>query len=133
MKNGKAAPGSVGKFYIEIDPTTTEVSFIYEITLDTSSLNNSEFQISSVAEVNGKSFIRTSENTYVGIVPLNEIKTNTKYKVEVNIVWNNNEENNEADYKLGSKADIEIDIPVSVLVRQYDGSETFTEYNEESV
>ena len=133
VKEGKAAPGSVGKFYIEIDPTTTEVSFIYEITLDTSSLNNSEFQISSVAEVNGKSFIRTSENTYVGIVPLNEIKTNTKYKVEVNIVWNNNEENNEADYKLGSKADIEIDIPVSVLVRQYDGSETFTEYNEESV
>ena len=79
VKEGKAAPGSVGMFYIEIDPTATEVSFLYEITFDTSSLNNSEFEISSVREVNGKQFIRISENTYVGIVPLSEIKTNTKY------------------------------------------------------
>ena len=49
------------------------------------------------------------------------------------VVWNNNEDNNEADYELGSKADLEIDIPVSVTARQYDGSETFTEYNEDSV
>lgn len=133
VKVGKAAPGSVGKFYIEIDPTNTEVSFLYELTLDTSSLNNSEFQITNVKEVNGKTFLRTSENTYVGIVPLNEIQTSTKYKIEVNVIWNNKEENNKADYELGSRADLEIDIPVTVVVRQYDGSETFTEYNEDSV
>ena len=133
VKEGKAAPGSVGMFYIEIDPTATEVSFLYEITFDTSSLNNSEFEISSVREVNGKQFIRISENTYVGIVPLREIKTNTKYKVKVDVTWNNNDDNNEADYELGSKADLEIDIPVSVTARQYDGSETFTEYDEDSV
>lgn len=133
VKEGKAAPGSKGKFYIEIDPTTTEVSFLYEITLDTSSLNNSEFQITNVREVNDKQLIRISENTYVGIVPLKEIQAKTKYNVEVSVIWNNNEANNEADYELGSRADLEIDIPVMVEVRQYDGTETFTEYNEGSV
>lgn len=133
VKSGKAAPGSVGKFYIEIDPTTTEVSFLYEITFDTSSLNNSEFQIINVSEIHGKNFIRTSENTYVGIVPLKEIRANTKYKIEANVIWNNKEENNKADYELGSKADMKIDIPVSINVRQYDGSESFTEYNKDSV
>ncbi|MCI6265674.1 MAG: hypothetical protein MR598_02360 [Erysipelotrichaceae bacterium] len=133
VKTGKAAPGSVGKFYIEIDPCQTEVSFLYEITLDLSKLENSEFQISEVKEVNGKNLIRTGEYTYVGIIPLTEIQANTKHKVEVSVVWNNKEENNEADYELGSRADLEIDIPVTVVARQYDGTENFTEYNEGSV
>lgn len=133
VKAGKSAPGSVGKFYIEINPCQTEVSFLYEITLDLSKLENSEFQISEVKEVNGKNLIRTGEYTYVGIIPLAEIQANTKHKVEVSVVWNNKEENNEADYELGSRADLEIDIPVTVVARQYDRTENFTEYNEGSV
>lgn len=133
VKTGKSAPGSVGKFYIEIDPCQTEVSFLYEITLDLSKLENSEFQISEVKEVNGKNLIRTGEYAYVGIIPLTEIQANTKHKVEVSVVWNNKEENNEADYELGSRADLEIDIPVTVVARQYDRTENFTEYNEGSV
>lgn len=133
VKEGKAAPGSIGKFYIEIDPTTTEVSFLYEITLDISSLNNSELQIQDVKELNGKNLIRTKENTYVGIVPLKEIQTGNKYKIEVSVIWNNKEENNEADYALGSKGNEKINIPVVIETRQYDGTESFTEYNEGSV
>lgn len=133
VKEGKAAPGSVGTFYIEIDPTTTEVSFLYEITLDTSSLNNTEFQIQSVREVNGKTFIRTNENTYVGIVPLREIQASTKYRVEISVIWNNKEENNEADYKLGSMANTGINLPIKIEARQYDGTEVITEYKEDSV
>ena len=133
VKEGKAAPGSVGTFYIEIDPTTTEVSFLYEITLDTSSLNNTEFQIQSVREVNGKTFIRTNENTYVGIVPLREIQASTRYRVEISVIWNNKEENNEADYKLGSMANTGINLPIKIEARQYDGTEVITEYKEDSV
>lgn len=132
VKTGKSAPGSIGKFYIEIDPCQTEVSFLYEITIDIDSLENSEFQINNVKEINGKSLIRTAKNTYVGIVPLTEIQANTKHKIEVSVIWNNKEENNQADYELGSRADLEIDIPVTVLARQYDGSETFEEYSEGS-
>ena len=48
VKEGKAAPGSVGVFQIEIDPTDTQVSFIYTIDINTSKLNNSEFIIQRV-------------------------------------------------------------------------------------
>ena len=38
VRAGKAAPGSVGTFEINVDPTDTEVSFLYEITIDTSGM-----------------------------------------------------------------------------------------------
>ena len=130
VRSGKAAPGSTGNFTIEIDPTNTDVSFTYELTIDTSSLENDEFIISRVRETNGNEFIRTSENTYVGIARLNNNKNGRKYNVEINITWNNNEENNESDYELGKKAELEVNIPVSLNIEQSTGIETFTEYQE---
>lgn len=130
VRSGKAAPGSTGSFTIEIDPTNTDVSFTYELTIDTSSLENDEFIISRVRETNGNEFIRTGENTYVGIARLNNNKNGRKYNVEINITWNNNEENNSSDYELGKKAELEVNIPVSLNIEQYTGIETFTEYQE---
>ena len=130
VRSGKAAPGSTGSFAIEIDPTNTDVSFTYELTIDTSSLENDEFIISGVRETNGNEFIRTGENTYVGIARLNNNKNGRKYNVEINITWNNNEENNSSDYELGKKAELEVNIPVSLNIEQYTGIETFTEYQE---
>ena len=130
VRSGKAAPGSTGNFTIEIDPTNTDVSFTYELTIDTSSLENDEFIISRVRETNGNEFIRTGENTYVGIARLNNNKNGRKYNVEINITWNNNEENNSSDYELGKKAELEVNIPVSLNIEQYTGIETFTEYQE---
>lgn len=130
VKSGKAAPGSVGTFEIEIDPTNTDVSFTYELTIDTSGLNNEEFIISNVRETNGNEFIRTDKNTYVGIARLDDNQTNKKYNIAINITWNNNEENNENDYNLGKNADIDINIPVSLNISQYTGTEQFIEYQE---
>lgn len=128
VKPGKAAPGSVGTFEIDIDPTDTDVSFIYELTIDTSNLHNDEFLISSVSETNGNEFIRTGENTYVGIARLEDNLDNTKYHVEISIVWNNNEANNDNDYALGKNADLDIFVPVSVNIIQYIGNEQFVPY-----
>ena len=36
VRSGKAAPGSVGSFEILLDPTDTQVSFIYELEMDMS-------------------------------------------------------------------------------------------------
>ena len=130
VKSGKAAPGSVGTFEIEIDPTNTDVSFTYELTIDTSGLNNEEFIISNVREINGNEFIRTDKNTYVGIARLDDNQNNEKYNIAINITWNNNEENNENDYNLGKNADIDINIPVSLNISQYTGTEQFIEYQE---
>ena len=130
VRSGKASPGSTGSFEIEIDPTNTDVSFTYELTIDTSSLQNDEFKISSVRETNGNEFIRTGKNTYVGIARLNNNQNGRKYNIEINITWNNNEANNANDYELGKKAELEVDIPVSLNISQYTGTEQFTEYQE---
>ena len=133
VREGKAAPGSTGTFEIEIDPTNTQVSFVYELTIDTSNLNNKEFVISNVNETNNNYFIRTGENTYIGIARLSDNQEGQKYNIEINITWNNNEENNEKDYELGKKAELEINIPVSLKVSQYVGTEQFTEYQEQDL
>ena len=128
VREGKAAPGSTGTIEIEIDPTDTQVSFTYEITIDTSSLENDEFNITSVSETNSNEFIRTGEFTYLGIARLENNRRGQKYNIEINIAWNNNESNNANDYELGKKAEIEVDIPVSLNISQYTGEEQITEY-----
>ncbi|MBR3161165.1 MAG: hypothetical protein IKF19_00335 [Bacilli bacterium] len=130
VRNGKAAPGSTGTIEIEIDPTDTQVSFTYEIAIDTSSLENEEFKITRVREINGNEFIRTGELTYVGIARLENNRRGQKYNIEIDITWNNNENNNASDYELGKKAEIEVDIPISLDVSQYTGVEQFTQYQE---
>ncbi|MEE3343062.1 MAG: hypothetical protein VZS44_03120 [Bacilli bacterium] len=128
VRPGKAAPGSTGTIEIEIDPTDTQVSFTYEIIINTSSLENDEFKITSVSETNGNQFIRTGEYTYVGIARLNDNTNGEKYNIEIDITWYNNEANNDNDYNLGKKAEIEVDIPISLNITQYTGQEQFTEY-----
>lgn len=129
VKEGKAAPGSVGVFHIEIDPTDAQVSFIYMLDIDTSKLNNSEFVINSVNEINGNEFIRIGKNTYVGIAYLEDNKNGQKYNININIEWNNNEENNEADYNLGAST-TSVKIPIIINLIQYTGGESFIEYEE---
>lgn len=130
VRSGKAAPGSTGTIEIEIDPTDTQVSFAYEITIDTSVLENDEFNITSVREVNGNEFIRTGENTYTGIARLANNTSGQKYNIEINITWNNNEDNNKSDYELGKKAEIEVNLPISINITQYTGEEQYTTYQE---
>ena len=132
VRTGKAAPGSVGTFEINIDPTDTEVSFLYEITIDTSSLLNDEFYISDVRELNDEEFVRTGVSTYTGIASLSDIEDGKEYHIEIDISWNNNDLNNANDYELGRRADEEISIPVSLRFLQYTGNEVLVPYVEES-
>lgn len=130
VRPGKAAPGSNGSFEIEIDPTDTQVSFVYTLHIDLTGLDNDEFVISSVSETNGNEFIRTDENTYVGIAYLDDNMQGEKYNILVNLTWYNNDNNNEADYELGSRADVEVNVPVEIEITQYIGTETFVPYEE---
>lgn len=131
VKDGKAAPGSVGSFDILIDPTNTDVSFCYEISFDFSNIDNSEFILSSISEINGGFLVRTGKYTYTGIVPLSTIKQNRVYDIKVSFSWNNNENNNDNDYNIGSKASSKIIIPVSFQILQYQSTDKIVEYVEE--
>ena len=129
VKPGKGAPGSIGTLNISIVPTDTEVSFTYELTFDLSNLDNTEFQIYQIRETNGDTIIRTGENSYTGIAYLNDIENDREYDIEVQCVWNNSAENDDNDYRLGSRSNENIEIPITFRVMQYTG-ETIEEYQE---
>lgn len=130
VKSGKGAPGSTGTVDVVITPTNTEVSFIYDITIDLTNLHNEEFQIYQVIEQSGDTITRTGPNTYTGIAYLSDIENDKEYDIEITFIWNNSATNDESDYNLGSRTNEDINIPITVRVRQYVTGDVIEEYQE---
>ena len=96
VKEGKLAPGVTGDFEISINPTNTNVSVRYDISLNQEGLTNKNIKIKSIEETaEGNSLINTAENTYTGIMPLEKIQTGVVNNIKDEIEWKNEEENNE--------------------------------------
>lgn len=130
VKPGKVAPGMSGVFTINIDPGDTEVAIKYDVTFDTSELTNTEFQITSVIETTDGNLVRTGENTYSNIITLADIALDKVHQIRVNLVWNNNDYNSDVDTEWGTILNNSIDIPITVNLSQYDGTQ-LVEYVEE--
>lgn len=116
-KEGKMAPGTEGYFDIVISPNT-DTSIIYNITFDFSKVIGS-FKVNKIEEITSGNLIRTGENTYSKVITLEEIKNKITNNIRVHIKWDNIEENNEEDSKIGLTKNNSISIPVSITVSQY--------------
>lgn len=125
----KIAPGILGWFDILIDARDTQVSIIYEITFDFTSLP-SNITVEKIEEINGREIIKTGPNTYSNYITLEDINNNLKDTMRVYIKWNNDEENNENDTNIGIIKNNSIKIPVSITVSQY-LNDTIEPYNEQ--
>lgn len=124
VKPGTLAPGLSGNFDIAINPEDTNVSVRYDVTLNQEELGNSNLKIKSILEIqNGYELIKTAENTYTGIMTLQEIQNEIIHRLRVEVEWVDDGLNNENDTELG-KSDIhQLQIPISVHVIQYLGEE----------
>ena len=131
VKAGKAAPGTSGYFDIEIDPNNTDTSIRYDVTFDFSSLNENQFEIDRIIEINDKEIVRTGEYTYSNIITLDEIDNNETNTIRVYLTWVNDETNNEIDSELGKEYGNTLEIPVKVDITQYTTGETLVEYQTE--
>ena len=125
--NGKLAPGVRGYFDVEIDPKA-DTSIVYSISFDFSQISDS-FIVENIEETTSGNLIRTDESTYSKVITLNEIKENKKNNVRVYLKWENKEDNNATDSKIGLTENSYINIPVSVSAMQYFG-EDIEEYQE---
>ena len=125
--NGKLAPGVRGYFDVEIDPKA-DTSIVYSISFDFSQISDS-FIVEKIEETTSGNLIRTDEATYSKVITLNEIKENKKNNVRVYLKWENKEDNNATDSKIGLTENNYINIPVSVSAMQYFG-EDIEEYQE---
>lgn len=126
--DGKVAPGMNGYFDIVIDPNDSQVSIKYDVSFDFEVLSENQFVINDIEEINGRELIRTDENTYTGVILLDEILDGETSTVRVDLSWVNNDENNESDSLLGSSHGNVLNIPVIVTLWQYD-NETIIEYS----
>ena len=124
VKEGKLAPGVTGDFEISINPTNTNVSVRYDISLNQEGLTNKNIKIKSIEETaEGNSLINTAENTYTGIMPLEKIQTGVVNNIKVEIEWKTEEANNEEDTELGVVYNSKLEIPIKVHFSQYLGEE----------
>lgn len=131
VKEGKIAPGVSGYFDIEINPNDTETSIRYDVEFDFSNLDESQFVIDKIEEIDKKEIVRTGKYTYSNIMSLDEIKNKEVNTIRVSLSWINDENNNEKDSLLGSVPNNTLKIPVKVTITQHEDGETLTEYKEE--
>ena len=129
-KSGKFAPGMSGSFDIEIEPQDTEVSIRYDILVDDSLLDDSQIVIGTIAETNNSNTLtRTGENTYTGLILLNDITANYYDNIHITFIWDNDEANNEKDSIIGTTLNGSISVPITITFTQYMG-ETIDEYSD---
>ncbi len=124
VKPGKIAPGLSGKFQIAIDPEDTNVSVKYDITLEQEKLGDTNMKIKSIKAVDeGYTLINTAENTYTGIMTLNEINEGITHTIEIEIEWIDDESANESDTEIGKSKEHKFQIPIKIHAIQYLGEE----------
>lgn len=133
VKEPKVAPGMKGKFTLEVDPTGTDVSIKYKITIDKNVLTqvaDINLKITGLT-VNGVKENLTEDDS--GNVLIERIKkleqiqsTNETDRIdnlEIEVTWENDdtEEGNKQDSIVGSVINRQIKMPIKVDVIQYTG------------
>lgn len=133
VEKGKIAPGMTGEFYITIDPTGTDTSFDYTVSIDVSELEQTNLKITEISLADGKNFdnkdkLTTDDKdenqiyTCIKRKLLSEIQSeNPTDTIVVKMEWT--EDDDKIDTELGKNAYgvNDISIPVTVNAIQYTG------------
>ena len=137
----KIAPGRGGSFDIVIDPTGTQVSFNYKITINNPVLKTGSTTdatdadivayITGATEANSKA-LTFSRNATTGISTIERTKSLSEISsatdavrldtIHVAFNWPNNELNNAKDTRIAESDDIKISFPVTFWAIQYTGN-----------
>lgn len=131
-KPGKMAPGTTGSFELSIDPTNTQVSVRYDISIVLDEITNDKVQLISVEKDSENNIVKTAQNTYTGIIPLEKIEEGAIDLVKIKFRWENDEQNNIVDSEIGTVINSKIQIPVRVNITQYMGEE-ITAFSEQGL
>ena len=131
----KIAPSSNGYFDIVIDTTGTSVATKFDVTIDKTQLE--EFDAISFEAaymlINGQekseNITRTAQDTYSGIISLQDVKDKKSTSLRFYIKWENDAQgrNDERDSQLGLTKNLKIRIPIEVSITHYMG-EQLVEY-----
>lgn len=115
----KLMPGTEGSFEVALNVEHTEVSVRYDITIDDTVLDETDIKLKSVTEIEKATpLVRTGENTYTGLILLEDIlDTDFLNRVKITLEWEVDENN--PDINPDDIDALEIGLPITVKVTQY--------------
>ena len=116
VAEGYIAPGREGTITIEIDPTGSMVAMSYKLEIDKTKITNTSITINSVTASTGEITL-LEDGSYTGIIPLEEVTSNTKKTLTIGIKWEDNIENNTNDTTTGTN-ETNIEIPIKLTASQ---------------
>ena len=97
----KAAPGSKGRVKVSIDPRNTEVAVEYTMKyIDHTKDPECVLTITNIY-LEDEELIKIDEETYYGIISIDEIKEGRVKTLVLEVEWINDESNNEFDSEIG--------------------------------
>ena len=115
-----AAPGSVGVARINIDPSKSDVAIKYKISYEDHTMNpDCILSVTSIYIEDEQ--LANVNNSFEGIITMDDIKNKKILTLVINVEWVNNEENNENDTLIGS-GEVEANfLNLELEARQYLG------------
>ncbi|MBR3230076.1 MAG: hypothetical protein IKF91_04545 [Bacilli bacterium] len=117
VNEDRFAPGVTGMFLLVIDPSDTEVSFKYDLSIDLSGNEYSQIKLDSIEGVDGTT-LDVNSGVYSRVFSLSEIEAGRKDTIKVSFSWENDDANNESDSMLGQSSST-FEIPVNIKFTQY--------------
>ena len=143
VKPPKVAPGMSGFFKLKIDPTGTQVSIKYTITIDDSKIaemlagvgvtgedlaDRINLKITGIKENGVEIELPRDDKGNIVISKIKELEdiqsndeTDRIDELEIKVTWEDNEANNDVDSKIGSVPNNVIKLPILVDVIQWTG------------
>lgn len=120
----KAVPGSHGIATVKIDPMDTDVSIKYTLEVVDKNVDNNKFLEISNINNSTNSLIQTGENTYVGVITLDELKNKTITTLTFDVLWPLGDDVDPYSDEVNSSSNF---LEINFSVEQYKG-EVITPY-----
>lgn len=120
----KAVPGSHGFATVKIDPMDTDVSIKYTLEVVDKNVDNNKFLEISNINNSTNSLIQTGENTYVGVITLDELKNKTITTLTFDVLWPLGDDVDPYSDEVNSSSNF---LEINFSVEQYKG-EVITPY-----
>lgn len=120
----KAVPGSHGFATVKIDPMNTDVSIKYTLEIIDKNVDNNKFLEISNINNSTNSLIQTGENTYVGVITLDELKNKTITTLTFDVLWPLGDDVDPYSDEVNSSSNF---LEINFSVEQYKG-EVITPY-----
>lgn len=120
----KAVPGSHGIATVKIDPMDTDVSIKYTLEIIDKNVDNNKFLEISNINNSTNSLIQTGENTYVGVITLDELKNKIITTLTFDVLWPLGDDIDPYSDEVNSSSNF---LEINFSVEQYKG-EAITPY-----